>query len=1157
MPATMNERQFQGRVLQWLAAILKEHPELPFSKVDQEVEVQLNGQKRKFNDLTLFDKRLKPICIFEIKLPDRPDGQGRSPRNSKVVNTTQQKADKIGAEYFVTWNINSAVLWKTFIPSRSVQERALKPYPSVTFIRASTELDRSDVQEAIQDFLRDFLFDFAKIVTGEAAITPQPLDEGFIQAIQSYLDPIINILVSELLKRYRKDKAFAKGLHDWAVEDQGWTWEGSQQSLPYELERTARLACNMLLNKIVFYEAMRKVYTSLPALAVPKTIKTADQLHTRLKDLFSKALQIDYDTVFTEEFIDQIPFVSDEAVDWWRDLIHDVEEYDFTKLPYEVIGMIFQRLIAPDERHKLGQYFTPANVVDLINAFCIRKPDVRVLDPGCGAGTFLVRAYQRLKHLDPEKPHEELLDQLWGIDIAHYPAHLTTINLAVRDLSVTENYPKVIPEDFFKVFPQKSKYPFPKRVHGARGLSTTKVKVPVPLFDAVVGNPPYTRQEEMEDLYPGLKDRAHSAIHRDWALEVSKRSSIYALFFLHGAAFLKEDGYLGLLTSNSWLDVDYGKDLQKFFLENFKIIAILESKVERWFPDAAVNTAITIMQHCPDKAERDSHRVKFVYLKVPLAQLIPTDEKLRFRAIEELIEQIEGTQELAENDFWRIYPITQSELWQEGLDEEGKYAGAKWGKYLRAPEVFFKILQRGKDKLCHLSEIAEVRFGIKTGANDFFYVKDITDDLSDAELRLYKLTRNQAKKIRVVEAGDGSTHLVEAEYLKPVIKSPREIESIVVDPAKLRYKVLMVHESKKALAGKHVLDYILWGEEQGFHKRPTCASREKWYDLGDQAPANLIWFKAFNDRFLAPLNTPQAFSSDRFYAIYLNQEVLKAKEAIACVLNSTFQHLITELWGRVNLGEGALDNMTYEAAATVTLNPRKLGAKVLRKLSRTVKVLEKRSILSVLEEVNQRDRQQLDEIVLEALGFTDPTERQQVLTELYVAICDLVKSRLERAQSVQNEEPKRRKASPEAIAEELLREFDTSLLKRFPEDFVPSDYAYKEIRLPEGPFDYERLTDKRLRLGKSLLEFHSVAEADFAQFVLDAGETQALRLPTDTELLRQVVKAYRAYLKYMEQILEELAASRTRDRKMKERIKDLLRQRLKLGRLEHAQMKLL
>jgi len=63
--------------------------------------------------------------------------------------------------------------------------------------------------------------------------------------------------------------------------------------------------------------------------------------------------------------------------------------------------------------------------------------------------------------------------------------------------------------------------------------------------------------------------------------------------FLHGAAFIKENGYLGLLTHGSWVDVDYGKYLQEFFLKHFKIVAILEPQVEHWFPAVDVNTSIT------------------------------------------------------------------------------------------------------------------------------------------------------------------------------------------------------------------------------------------------------------------------------------------------------------------------------------------------------------------------------------------------------------------------------------------------------------------------------------------------------------------------------------------------------------------------------------
>ena len=96
-----------------------------------------------------------------------------------------------------------------------------------------------------------------------------------------------------------------------------------------------------------------------------------------------------------------------------------------------------------------------------------------------------------------------------------------------------------------------------------------------------------------------------------------------------------------------------------------------------------------------------------------------------------------------------------------------------------------------------LGDIADVRRGFTTGANEFFYL--------DAE--------------RIQEWG------IESEYLKSVIKSPRECKSIRVDPSQLQFKLFMCHADKAALAGTAALDYIEWGETQGFHQRPSCKGR--------------------------------------------------------------------------------------------------------------------------------------------------------------------------------------------------------------------------------------------------------------------------------------------------------------------------------------------
>jgi len=71
---------------------------------------------------------------------------------------------------------------------------------------------------------------------------------------------------------------------------------------------------------------------------------------------------------------------------------------------------------------------------------------------------------------------------------------------------------------------------------------------------------------------------------------------------------LKEDGYLCLLTSSQWLDVEYGFRLQAWILRNFEIMAVFESIDEPWFVGARVATAVTILRgqsedkkrNCPD-----------------------------------------------------------------------------------------------------------------------------------------------------------------------------------------------------------------------------------------------------------------------------------------------------------------------------------------------------------------------------------------------------------------------------------------------------------------------------------------------------------------------------------------------------------------------------
>jgi type I restriction-modification system DNA methylase subunit len=144
------------------------------------------------------------------------------------------------------------------------------------------------------------------------------------------------------------------------------------------------------------------------------------------------------------------------AVDAWRGFLRGIEAVDFRDVPADIVGLIFQKLISPEERYRLGQHFTGSDPVDLINSFCIRNADSIVLDPAYGSGSFLVRAYYRKRAMNDHRRHSKLLKELFGTDIGLYPAHLATLNLAAREINDEANYPRIARNDFFNVVPQKT-----------------------------------------------------------------------------------------------------------------------------------------------------------------------------------------------------------------------------------------------------------------------------------------------------------------------------------------------------------------------------------------------------------------------------------------------------------------------------------------------------------------------------------------------------------------------------------------------------------------------------------------------------------------------------------------------------------------------------
>ncbi|HSO75812.1 MAG TPA: hypothetical protein VLU47_13335, partial [Blastocatellia bacterium] len=384
-----------------------------------------------------------------------------------------------------------------------------------------------------------------------------------------------------------------------------------------------------------------------------------------------------------------------------------------------------------------------------------------------------------------------------------------------------------------------------------------------------------------------------------------------------------------------------------------------------------------------------------------------------------MIERSDG-----DNDSYRVRVIGQSELAGVMPDEPGLEACAEqgWGKYLRAGEVFFRLIERGRSRLQSLSKLARVRFGVKTGANEFFYVSDALEipekgkgnggGAGKPKRRKGLLALGAVASVRrgITTGANEFFYIkhrpatakrpplpIESRFLSPVIFSLKEIPGILLNRAQARKVLFNCSLTQAELEGTGALSYIQSGERAGYHLRPTCSSRELWYSVArERKPAPLIFPSKVGERWLVALNRARVFEDKKLYGVFPVRGV--SAVVLAALLNSTWARYYAEVTCRQMTGAQAIADIDVAVAERILLpDPRELSEVIKKKLETALGQLARRPVYSIFEEVKRSDRRQLDALTLEAIGFSDRSEREALLDQLYDAVTELVRARLSKA----------------------------------------------------------------------------------------------------------------------------------------------------------------
>ncbi|MCK8828574.1 Eco57I restriction-modification methylase domain-containing protein [Natroniella acetigena] len=218
-------------------------------------------------------------------------------------------------------------------------------------------------------------------------------------------------------------------------------------------------------------------------------------------------------------------------------------------------------MATPKLKKENGIVYTKPVVVDLILDIVGYTSDkelwnMRLLDPSYGEGAFLEVVVKRLLKALPEKDNnlkkikDKLKKCIIGIEVNKENYHLgrERIRKVLKEFGfckddiddLLNNW--LIQEDFLLWKPNDN------NIKG---------------FDFIVGNPPYVRQELIEDNLIKKYRKLYSTIY--------DRADLYVPFIEHGLELLNSNGKLSFICSDRFTKNRYGKKLRKFIVNNYKI----------------------------------------------------------------------------------------------------------------------------------------------------------------------------------------------------------------------------------------------------------------------------------------------------------------------------------------------------------------------------------------------------------------------------------------------------------------------------------------------------------------------------------------------------------------------------------------------------------
>lgn len=558
----------------------------------QDMDFEHHVQNKKADIALLFDN--KPKLLVETKdLDEQLDNHVGQGLNYAYLR---------GIEWVMLTNGLGIRIYKSFIPGIS------NPKDRLLFETTLQKLPDS-FDSLLQLVSKEHLQEAKKLSESADSIRENITAKILIDDLTKCRERLVNDLLTQFKTRYGTDKEFREIIDTWASDVR------MDVSDPDMIDKLCREGAYTLINRVLFLricEDKGHIKSKLSKDAITKWRQMVEKPSKLLSLAFSEIGER-FEGLYKSPLFDSIRF---EDIDWNTDSINFVldklGEHDFSKISKDVLGKAYEQHISREERKGLGQFYTPDFVIDHILENVGLSSDKKILDPACGSGGFLIKAYDRLRkqyvgqNWADETIHSQILKKnLFGIDINPFATQLTVMNLLLKDLEhptgdihVVEGNTLDKTYDGFEMDILETNSPLGTITGVNKQVSLVKLLRERP-FDIVISNPPYLTLWGIDKMTKNYLQKNYKC--------ATGRFNTFTIFLERAIGLIADGGMIGFVVPEGLLsEIEY-RFIREYILQTCKILNIAFLPKDTF--TASVDTIAIILQRESNDTKRKENKV--------------------------------------------------------------------------------------------------------------------------------------------------------------------------------------------------------------------------------------------------------------------------------------------------------------------------------------------------------------------------------------------------------------------------------------------------------------------------------------------------------------------------------------------------------------------